>query len=135
MARPEPPYPALFRSPASLAFGWLDARLLHEEWFARLGADATAVLTLLALAADRRGSSFYGRERMGRALGLSRDSMDRALGRLLELSLVAHRPWRPGHPDGVWQLLPLPKPQPAATRGDGPSSVADIIARLKHECR
>lgn len=135
MTRPEPPYPALTRSPAGLAFGWLDARLLHEEWFARLGSDATAVLTLLALAADRRGSSFYGRERMGRALGLTRERMDLALGRLLELGLVAHRPWRPGHPDGVWQLLPLLKARPAATRGNGPSSVGDLVARLKRECR
>ncbi len=135
MTRPEPPYPELTRSPAGFAFGWLDARFFHEEWFARLGSDATAVLTLLALAADRRGSSFYGRERMGRALGLSRERMDQALGRLLELSLVAHRPWRPGHPDGVWQLLPLPKAPPATTRGNSPSSVGDLVARLKRECR
>ncbi len=135
MPRPEPPYPALTRSPAGLAFGWLDARFLREEWFARLGPDATAALTLLALAADRRGSSFYGRERMGRALGLSRERMDRALARLLELDLVAHRPWRPGHPDGVWQLLPLPKARPAATGKHGPDSVGDLIARLRRECR
>jgi hypothetical protein len=135
MPRPEPPYPALTRSPAGLAFGWLDVRLLREEWFARLGADATAALVLLALAADRRGSSFYGRERMGRALGLSRDRMDRALGRLLKLGLVAHRPWRPGHPDGVWQLLPLPEPRRAPARQQKPSSVSDCIARLKRDCR
>ncbi len=135
MTRPEPPRPELTRDPSGLAFGWLDARLLHEEWLARLGSDATAVLTLLALAADRRGSSFYGRERMGLALGLSRERMDRALGRLLELGLVAHRPWRPGHPDGVWQLLPMPKARTTAPRGQTPGSVADVIADLRRECR
>lgn len=135
MTRPEPPYPALTRSPAGLAFGWLDARLLHEEWLARLGPDAIAALTLLALAADGRGSSFYGRERMGRALGLHREHVDRALGRLLELGLVAHRPWRSGHPDGVWQLLPLPKARSDDARGRGPSSAGDAIARLRRECR
>lgn len=133
MARPEPPHPNLNRSPTGCAFGWLDARLLHDEWLARLGPDATATLTFLALAADRRGTSFYGRERMGRTLGLSRERMDRALARLLELRLVAQRPWRTGHPDGVWQLLPLPEtPRPLA---DGPSSVADLVARLRRECR
>ena len=84
---------------------------------------------LLALAADRRGASFYGRERMGQALGLSRSRVDRALARLLELGLVAHRPWRAGLPDGVWQLLPLPG-QVDTARGVGPTSIAQILAQL-----
>ena len=133
MTRPEPPYPELTRSPSG-PFGWLDARLLHEEWFVRLGSDATAVLVLLAIAADRRGSSFYGRERMGRALGLSRERVDRSLERLCEMRLVAHRPWRSGHPDGVWQLLPMPEARPRARREDPPVPVKDIIARLRREC-
>jgi hypothetical protein len=68
--RPRPPRPDLVRQPAG-AFGWLDAHLLHEGWLARLGVDATAVLLLLALAADRHGASYFGRRRMADALGLS----------------------------------------------------------------
>jgi hypothetical protein len=128
MTRPEPPHPTLLRAP-SRAFGWLDARLLREEWLAHLGPDATAVLTLLALAADRTGSSYYGRDRMGRALGLTRSRIDAGLSRLLELRLVAVRPWRHGHPDGVWQLLPLPPP-PVRSRG-APTSVGDVLAALR----
>ncbi|MBI4618464.1 MAG: hypothetical protein HY720_33005 [Planctomycetes bacterium] len=131
MPRPEPPHPALTRSPTE-PFGWLDARLLREDWLAQLGPDATALLTLLALAADRRGASFYGRERMGRALSLSRDRIDRALARLLELQLVAQRPWRPGHPDGVWQLLPL-RAKSAPPRGGEPVRIADVVDRLRRE--
>jgi len=125
--RPRPPRPELVRRPSGL-FGWLDARLLWEDWLARLGPDATAALVLLALAADRRGASFYGRERMAVALGLTRSRVDRALARLLELDLVAHRPWREGLPDGVWQLLPLPAS--GAGRGGGPVSVAQVLAQL-----
>jgi hypothetical protein len=128
MARPSPPYPSLVRAP-SRAFGWLDARLLREEWLARLGPDATAVLTLLALAADRSGSSYYGRDRMGHALGLTRSRIDAGLARLLELCLVAVRPWRDGHPDGVWQLLPLPPP-PVRSRS-APVPIADVLAQLR----
>jgi hypothetical protein len=106
----------------------LDARLLQEDWLSRFGSDATAVLVLLALAADKRGSSFYGRERMAVALGLTRSRVDQALARLLELGLVAHRPWREGLPDGVWQLLPLPSS--GATRGSGPVSIAQILTEL-----
>jgi len=90
-------------------FGWLDDALLREEWLSRLGAEPTAVLTLLALAADRRGASFYRRETMALALSMPRREIDRSLDRLLELGLVDFRPWAAGHLDGVWQLLPLPR--------------------------
>jgi hypothetical protein len=125
--RPKPPHPGLVRRPSG-SFGWLEARLLHDDWLARCGPNASAALLLLALAADRTGSSFYGRERMAAALSLDRDALARALGRLLELRLVAFRPWSPGHRDGVWQLLP-----PPATRrrtSSAPMSVGEILAQL-----
>ncbi|MFQ5464284.1 MAG: hypothetical protein ACE5E5_16885, partial [Phycisphaerae bacterium] len=103
-----PPRPDLIRQPAG-CFGWLEDRLLHDGWLARLGPEGTSVLVLLALAADRRGASFYGRERMADRLSMSRQEVDQALSRLLDLHLIAHRPWRQGHPDGIWQLLPLPQ--------------------------
>lgn len=125
--RPKPPRPDLVRRPAG-AFGWLDARLLREDWLGRLGPEAVAVLVLLSLAADRQGASFYGRERIGQALSLTRPRVDRALTRLQKLGLVALRPWRAGLPDGVWQLLPLPASR--AARGGGPLSIAQILAQL-----
>lgn len=107
--RPAPPHPELLRRPRGRAFGWLEAHLLHDGWLSRLGPDATAVLLLLALAADFQGASFYRRDRIVVLLGLDRARVDRSLSRLLELGLVAHRPWSPGHADGVWQLLPVPR--------------------------
>lgn len=103
--------------------------MLHEGWLSRLGPDATAALTLLALAADERGASFYGRGRMAATLSLDSRALDRALERLLAIGLVAHRPWRPGHPDGVWQLLPLPVPA-ARDRATGPSAIGDLLGAL-----
>ncbi len=108
---PLPPRPQLLRRPPR-SFGWLDDRLLREEWLSRLGPEPTALLVLLALAADRRGASFYGRDKMALALSMTRLQLDRSLERLLELGLLDHRPWSPGHPDGVWQLLPVPPPPP-----------------------
>ncbi len=121
-----PPRPELIRQPTG-RFGWIEDRLLHDGTLARLGPEGSAVLVLLALAADRHGASFYGRERMAAQLGMSRPDVDDALRRLLELRLVAHRPWRPGHPDGIWQLLPLPTPQP---RGGEAVSLRDVFQSL-----
>lgn len=126
--RPIPPRPELVRRPAR-AFGWLDARMLQDGWLSRLGPDATAVLTFLSLAADERGASFYGRGRMAATLGLDARALDRALDRLLSLGLVAHRPWHLGHPDGVWQLLPVPPPAPRDA-ASGPTALRDILGQL-----
>jgi len=106
--RPVPPHPEIERRPPR-SFGWLDARLLHDRWLGRLGPEALAVMTLLALAADSHGASFYRRETMAIALGMRRRELDRCLERLEDLRLVAHRPWTSGHIDGVWQLMPLPE--------------------------
>lgn len=125
--RPSPPRPDILRRPSG-PFGWLEARLLQDGWLARLGPDATAVLVLLALAADGHGASFYGRDRMAALIGIDRRAVDAALDRLLRLGLVAHRPWREGHPDGVWQILPL---APAPGRPvSAPVSIQDVLSRL-----
>jgi hypothetical protein len=107
---PLPPHPDLLRSPPR-GFGWLDDRLLREHWLALLGPEPIAVLVFLALAADRRGASFYRRDSMRRELSMPIDLIDQSLHRLLDLGLVAHRPWSRDSLDGVWQLLPLP-PRP-----------------------
>jgi hypothetical protein len=125
---PTPPRPGLVRTPTR-SFGWLDDRLLHEGWLARLEPPAIAVLTLLALAADGHGASFYGRARMAERLGMPFLEVDAALRRLLELGLVDHRPWRKGDADGVWQLLPLP-PRAESPRDHGVAPVGDILATL-----
>lgn len=126
---PRPPRPDLERRPLG-AFGWLDAELLHGGWLAELGPPAAATLMLLALAADRRGVSFYSRDRMADALGMTRHEIDQALQRLLDAELVAHRPWRAGVRDGVWQLLPTPPRQPPA-RTRGTATAADVLRTLR----
>jgi hypothetical protein len=113
----KPPRPDLIRQPTG-RFGWLEDRLLHDDWLARLGPEGTSVMVLLALASDRHGASFFSRERMAAKLGISRQDVDQALARMLEWNLVAQRPWRPGHPDGVWQLLPLPRLEKRKRGGD-----------------
>jgi len=89
------PRPELRRKP-EVGFGWIDQRMLHDGWLKAIGSDACAVLILLAIAADERGASFYGRARMGSLLGMDLCRIDEALSCLLDLELVAMRPWRQG---------------------------------------
>lgn len=127
---PTPPYPDLVRKPKG-RFGWLEDRLLHDRWLAELGPDATAVLVFLALAANRQGASFYGRDRIASALGMNRPAVDAALHRLRDLRLVALRPWRSGVEDGVWQLLPVPElEEPSRGPAGDAQSAAEILASL-----
>lgn len=123
-----PPRPDLDRRPDG-AFGWLQAELLHAGWLAELGPHGAAMLVLLALAADRRGASFFSRQRMAQALAISRHEVDGALQRLLDAKLVDHRPWRAGACDGVWQLLPLP-PRKEPERARQVLSAADVLRNL-----
>jgi hypothetical protein len=125
---PSPPRPDLERRPAG-AFGWLQAELLHDRWLAEVGPHAAAVLVLLALAADRRGASFFSRDRMAQALGMSRHEVDIALQCLLDAGLVDLRPWRNGVCDGVWQLLP-PAPRRQPERARQALSAADVLRSL-----
>jgi hypothetical protein len=129
-AAPVPPRPDLVRRPRG-AFGWLDAALLHDRWLAEVGPHAVAVMVLLAIAADRRGASFYRRERMAIALGMSRYEVDDALQRLLDVGLVVMRPWRPGGCEGVWQLLPpSPSPRREVPRDRTVLTAADVLRSL-----
>ena len=128
-----PPRPDLIRQPQG-RFGWLDDRLLREGWLGRLGPDATSVLVLLALAADRHGASFYGRDRMANELSISRQAVDLALSRLMQLHLVDHRPWRPGQADGVWQLLPVPH-RSGPPRGGQAAVLGDLLKSLELDPR
>ena len=123
---PLPPHPGLRRRPGG-GFGWLEARLLHEGTLSEIGPEATAVLVLLALAADSKGASWYGRERMAALLGMPRTKVDRALDILLKKSLVAFRPWKRDPLNGVWQLLPLP---PSTKRKNQILSVQEVLRSL-----
>jgi len=126
--RPRPPRPDLCRRPKG-GFGWLDSRLIRDHWVARIGPNATAVLVLLAVAADGRGSSYWGRAKMTRTLRISRSQLDTALSTLLRHRLVALRPWRAGHPDGVWQLLPIPGDE-HSTAETAPTPTGDDLSSI-----
>lgn len=127
--RPAAPCPEQIRR-IPKTFTWLDTRLLREGWLARIGSDALSTLCFLVLASDERGTSYWGRDRMAQTLALERQILDRALNKLLNVGLIAHRPWREGSPDGVWQVLPVPEAEKAKPRG-GAVDIATLLGELR----
>lgn len=116
------PRPDRVRTLDHVAFGWLDARLQHDGWLRVMTPQALSVYAFLCLAADRRGVSFYRRDRIARDLGLDDPELSADLARLRELDLVAYQPFRRGAADGFHQVLSLP------TDGPPPLIPVDMLA-------
>ena len=102
------PRPERVRSLGETPFGWIDARVLRAGWLEALTPQATAAYTFLCLVANRQGVSWYRRDRIRLALGISEDALWLALRRLDALDLVAYRPFGRHASDGFHQVLSLP---------------------------
>jgi hypothetical protein len=95
-------------------FAAIPCRLLQAGFLRRLGAEAAGLYLLLALAADRRGLSFWSPARIADELAISTEEVARLLADLQAADLLAS--------DGVsHQLLSLP-PSPSAPRAPRPSA-------------
>lgn len=91
------------------SFAWLDHRLLRHGFLERLTLEDLGVYLFLILAADREGTSWYRKEKICDALGLSWSQFEQARRRLIERGLIAFEPYRAGGVNGVHQVLPLPE--------------------------
>ena len=121
------PRPDRVRRLDGIAFGWIDATLHRAGWLQALTPTALATYTFLCLVADREGVSFYRRAKIGRELGLDDQEVASALARLIELDLVAYRPFRDGAADGFHQVLSLPEQWPPPLL---PAEIGPLCERL-----
>jgi hypothetical protein len=88
-------------------FGWLSCRLLTGDLLRSMSTTAKAIYLHLALAADRRGLSFWGDRRIQETIGLGAAELHQAREQLIDLDLLAFD----GH---TYQLLSLPDHAPPA---------------------
>lgn len=72
-------------------FSWIDQRLVREGYLRRCDSEALALYLFLVTVADAQGLSYYGEERLGRALGLTSASLPRARAGLIGASLIAYQ--------------------------------------------
>jgi hypothetical protein len=94
------------------SFAWIDHRLRSEGFLERLRPEDLGLYLFLALAADRNGLSCWRLDRIERAIPcFDRHALWEARTRLVELDLIAYRPWYKNEPDGCYQLLSVERPQ------------------------
>ena len=117
------------RIPAS--FAWLDHRLRAPAHLGRMSCEETSLYVFLALAADRHGLSCWRLDGVERTMPcLDVPALARARQGLVDLGLVAFKPWSARDPDGVYQLLALGAPMARTEARVGePVSLATLLAR------
>lgn len=88
------------------SFAWIDHRLRSSGLLSLLDPPEIGLYLFLALAADKEGLSCWRIDRIEREMPcFDRGALWQARDRLLQLDLVAFRPWRASDPDGVYQVL------------------------------
>jgi hypothetical protein len=98
------------------SFAWIDHRLRSEGFLPRLRPEDLGLYLFLALAADQRGLSCWRLDRVEKSLPcFDRHDLWDARSRLVELDLLAYRPWHDGDPDGCYQLLSVERAREAVS--------------------
>ena len=88
------------------SFAWIDHRLRSEGFLPRLRPEDLGLYLFLALAADQRGLSCWRLDRVQKSLPcFDHHTLWDARSRLVDLDLIAYRPWNRGEPG---RLLPSP---------------------------
>ena len=118
----------LRRPPGS--FAWVDHRLRSSGLLPLLEPPEIGLYLFLVLAADKDGLSCWRLDRIEREMPcLDRSALWKARDRLVELDLIAFKPWRASDPDGVYQVLSLWR-NGAAPSAESHFTLAALARRL-----
>lgn len=115
--------------PREVGFGWVDRRLLREDYLSRCDGQAWALYLVLAIVADEKGLSFYADATLGRLLAISAVEIVRARAALIRVGLIAYQA-------PITQVLSLDLPSPPRTPGIRPvDTVLTALQRQWHRNR
>jgi len=97
------------------SFAWIDHRLLRNGFLPVMSHHDQCLYLFLALAADRKGVSFYRKEKVCDVLDLDLQQFHVARDRLIDMKLIAFEPYSAISPNGFYQVLPVDGPAPDFT--------------------
>lgn len=116
------------------SFAWIDHRLRSEGVLPRLRPEDLGLYLFLTLAADRHGLSCWRLDRIQHAVPcFDRHALWDARTRLVELDLIAYRPWRHDDPDGCYQVLSVQRPPLDMLSPKLKEAVTKVLRRLEPE--
>ena len=130
------PYPDSIRQiPAN--FSWIDRRFRDKQFLGNVTLHELAVYLFLILAADKRGISFYGSEKIAALFNYLMEPVDiiRSRNALFDKGMIGFMPFKCNSTEGVYQVLPLPKsihPVIPCQRGGAISSLGDVIRSFEN---
>lgn len=113
MPHATPIMPEQIRNIRHSTFGWIDHNFLHHGFLQALSQHELLLYFFLILVADRNGVSFYDYQRICQYLNLELDDYIQARDGLCNRSLITQH-------NGVFQVLPLPKPVKTAQESNRP---------------
>lgn len=112
-------------------FAWLSCSLLRSGLLQMMSAPAKLLYLHLALAADRRGLSFWGDQRIQQSMGLTEADLQQARRELIELDLLAFD----GHTYQLLSLPPCPPLQPSPATIDAQASARNAPTQIPPDAR
>lgn len=89
------------------SFAWIDHRLLRNGYLQVMTHEDLALYLFLVLVADRKGVSFYRKEKICDAVSLDFRPFEVAKDRLVSLKLIAFEAYSVLSPNGYYQVLPI----------------------------
>jgi hypothetical protein len=87
------------------SFAWIDHRLLRSGFLPVMTHEEQSLYLFLSLVADRNGVSFYRKEKICDVLGLDFTPFEIARDRLIDMGLVAFKPYSALSVNGHYQVL------------------------------
>lgn len=105
----KPVDPARIRTIPKEGFSWIDRRFVREGLIDALPREAILLYFFLVAVSDARGLSFYADPTIRKILKLDGQELTQSRERLIRAELILY-----GYP--IYQVLPIPRRQPARTR-------------------
>ena len=94
------------------SFAWIDHRIRSEGILQKMMPEDIGLYLFLTLAADRDGLSCWRLDRIEREMPyFDHHTLWSARDRLVELGMIAFRPWRKGDLNGCYQVLSVERPK------------------------